>query len=75
MEFIDILPCDIDLEREAINRMMIDNCMRNLSGRNKLIFALLLNGYTHREIGKIVSCHHSYVGKIKSKIASMMGEM
>lgn len=75
MEVVDILPCGVDLEREAITRMMIDKCMRSLSDRNRLIFALLLDGYTYREIGEIISCHHSYVGRIKSKIVSMMGEM
>ena len=74
IEFIDILPCDIDFEKDVIAKAMIDNCMRNLSEKNRLVFTLLLDGYTHREIADIIGFHHSNVSKIRSRIVRMMNE-
>ena len=72
IEFIDILPDDVDFEKDVIAQVMIDNCMCNLSEKNRLVFTLLLDGYTHREIADIIGFHHSNVGKIRSKIVRMM---
>ena len=74
-EFLDIIPSNIDIEREVIGEYMFNRYLArldDLSGRDKLVFWLLLDGYTHREIGKIIGCHHSIVRPIKNKIIRRM---
>lgn len=75
VEFINYIPYDIDVEKEAIDRVVMGrylNKLDELDDRDRLIFWLLIDGYSLREIGKIIGCSHHNIAYIKSKIVKKL---
>ena len=71
VELVNYIPSNVDIEREVIGLYMFDRYLARLSDlseRDKLIFWLLLDGYTHREIGEIVGCSYQNIRPVKNKI-------
>ena len=75
LEFIEAIPNNEDIERDGIDRFMMDlylNRLGDLSDRDRQVFLLLLDGYSMREIGRILGCNHNSVAFIRRKIGSKL---
>ena len=69
LEYINILPCDVDIENDVVERVAIDRCASKLSDRDRLIFDMLLNDYTNKEIAEAVGFNRRSISRIKYRIA------
>ena len=72
VEYMDILASNEDLEKEVVEKILVESFMSKLSDRDRLIFSLLINGYDYREIAKIVGVYWRTVSRTKEKIILKM---
>ena len=73
VEFINVIPSDVDVFSEAALNVVLDKIRNNLNRKELLIFDMRILGYTQMEIGKVVGCHHTDVSKIMKKIRRKFG--
>lgn len=59
-------------ENETIINMLIDNCKTKLSDRDRLVFEMLIDGYSTREIGPVIGCTGQNIMNIKQKIKKQL---
>ena len=67
-EIIDFIRSNIDVEKDVLWRMSVDECLGRLRDRERLIFQLLIEGYSYREIARVIGRSHRTVSKIKLEI-------
>ena len=68
IEYLSLIPSGDDIEKEVIAKIVVESYMNLLTDRDRLVLALLSDGYTHQEIGKIIGVSRNTVSKIKSRI-------
>lgn len=69
-EILEILDCGNRFENDLIFELCVEKVKERLSDRDKLIFDMLLDGYTTREIGKAAGCSNTNVTNIRRRICS-----
>lgn len=72
VEYLDTLTSNEDLEKEVVEKVLVESCMAKLSDRDRLIFNLLIKGYDYREIAKIVGVCWRTVSRTKERIILKM---
>ena len=74
-DFLDIIPDDrVNIEDDIIFKFHINEIMNKLSDRDLKILYLLMDGYTQREIGKIIKKTQVTVSRTKKKIINLIKE-
>ena len=73
-EFIDIFPSDVDIEKEVLLLTQIKEYLNGLTDRERLIFQLIIDGYTMREIAKMMGCSHQNISRIRLGIIRKLSE-
>ena len=71
-EVINCLDCGERFEDDVITNMLIDICKGKLSVRDNIVFDMLIDGYTTREIGKVAGCTSPSVTNIRRKICTLL---
>ena len=74
-EIINCLDCGDRFEDRVITNTLIDICRAKLSVRDNLIFDMLADGYTTREIGKVAGCSGPSVTNIRRRICNLFEKM
>lgn len=71
-EVLECLPCDVDLEEDIVTKVHTDACLnrRGLTDRDRLVFDLLMAGYSSSEISRVIGC--KTIKHIKKKLASRL---
>ena len=72
-DFLDIIPDDrVNIEDDIIFKFHINEIMNKLSDRDLKILYLLMDGYTQREIGKMINTSQVLVSRTKKKITNLI---
>ena len=69
------IPDDTNVETEALSNLFLENYIKRLKDRDKLIIKLFSLGYTQKEIGKIVGCSQPEVSRVKSRMKRYFEEV
>lgn len=69
-EIIEVLDCGTAFEDDLIFELCVEKVKERLSDKDKLIFDMLLEGYTTREIGKAAGCSNTNVTNIRRRMCS-----
>lgn len=68
IEYLEFIPSGDDIEKEVMAKVMVESFMNGLSDRDRTVVGLMADGYTYREIGKIIGMSRNTVSKIKGRI-------
>ena len=74
-EVLDCMSCSKQFEDELIFELCVKKVRERMSDRDKLIFDMLIDGYTTREIGKAAGCSNVNITNIRRKICGMFGDL
>ena len=74
-EILNCMNCDNGFENDAITDILIDICKVKLTDRDRIVFEMLMDGYTTREIGKVIGCSNMNITNIRRKIESRLRRM
>lgn len=66
--FLDFIPSNDNVEDSILSEVMFDEYAKTLKDRDKKIFSLLREGYTQKEIGKIVGCSQTQVSRVGKRL-------
>lgn len=72
--FFNLIPSDIDIERDVTLKDMIKRAFESLNERDRNVVRLLVNGYKQREVVKIAGCSQPHISRIKKKFKQLMRE-
>ena len=64
-EALDYMACYDCFENDVIFELCVEKVKERMSDRDKLIFDMLLDGYTTREIGKAAGCSCVHITNIR----------
>lgn len=70
--FMNYIPSKENVENTVLSSVIFDEYNKLLTDRDKKIFALFREGYTQREISKIVGCSQPQVSRVKKKLAEYL---
>lgn len=65
---MNYIPSKENVEETVLSDIIFDEYNKLLNDRDKKIFILFKNGYTQREISKIVGCSQPQVSRVKKKL-------
>ena len=74
-EFIEALDVGKRFEDDLIFDICVENIRKRMSDRDKLIFDMLIEGYTTREIGKVAGCSNVNVTNIRRKMCDTLRDL
>lgn len=70
--FMNYIPSKENVEDTVLSSVIFDEYNKLLTDRDKKIFALFREGYTQREISKIVKCSQPQVSRVKKKLVEYL---
>lgn len=76
-EVLDYLPCDVDLEEDILTNVHMEHCLNRggLTDQDRLVFDLLMAGYSSSEIGRVIGCGKERVKYIKGKLVRKLRQV
>lgn len=71
---LNMFASNVNVEQEAIDRVILDNIMNVLDGRRTIVFNMLMAGYKLREISEKMGVSHNMIFLHKKQIAKKIKE-
>lgn len=70
--FMNYIPSKENVEDTVLSSVIFDEYNKLLTDRDKKIFTLFRDGYTQKEISKIVGCSQPQVSRVKKKLVEYL---
>lgn len=70
--FMNYIPSKENVEENVLSKIIFEEYMSRLKGRDKQIFILLSEGYKQKEICKITGCSQPQVSRIRKKLCKYL---
>lgn len=71
---LECLDCGKRFEDDAITELIIEKYRRDMNDRDRIVFDMLIEGYTTREIGKVAGCSNMSVTNIRRRMEKKFKE-
>jgi RNA polymerase sigma factor (sigma-70 family) len=72
MTLFDTLASSDNTENDSIVNIQIHKLMNNATDKDKKLISLIMDGYTQKEIGNIIGCSQTHVGRMTRRLSKLI---